>query len=76
MIRLEGKNICVRCQGTIEWLVRFPQKNGVIVLKLADMNRNVKNYYLMNDKVHYTVEIECPHCNARQFIESVAAIIE
>ena len=70
MIEFNGKQVCSKCGKEYEWNIVKPTASGeVVVGKMDQMYKNVKNCTRVNTSNKYVIEIECPECWHRDFVE-------
>lgn len=70
--QFNGEQVCSRCGHKYEWMTIPRPDHGEYVSFRMDLTKsNVKNCTRINQTNHYCVEIGCPECGKRDFVEVV-----
>ena len=67
--QFQGEQICSRCGHKYEWVTTLHDKDEVVVGIMDRMWHNVKNCTQINQTNRYCIEVGCPECGKREFIE-------
>lgn len=67
--QFQGEQICSRCGNKYQWVTTQLEKNEVITGFMDQMWRNVKNCNRISHTDPYSIELSCPECGGREFVE-------
>lgn len=72
-IQFQGKQVCSRCGKEYEWGVAAPSNNDKAVFSIGDPTKsNVKKCVRINMSNKYSIELGCPECGCREYVEKSA----
>lgn len=70
MFQLKDKQVCSRCGNQYEWIWTENESHGDCFFGRWDkLRKNVKKFTRINNTNRYSIELECPDCGKREFIE-------
>lgn len=69
--QFKGEQVCSGCGHKYEWKFTQPERGEAVFLSYNPTKSNVKNCTRINMTNHYCVEIGCPECGKRDFVEVV-----
>ena len=69
--QFSGEQICSRCGHKYQWVTTQLERGEVVTGFMDKMWHNVKNCTRINQTNRYCIEIGCPECAKREFVEVI-----
>ena len=70
MLQLKDKQVCIHCGNPYIWVWTENEGHGEGFFGRCDeLRKNVKNCTRINNTNRYSINVECPNCGKREFIE-------